>query len=743
MKKGAENNVLQEVPVIIEINESEAPVEESIRQSPQLEPVSDTKQQEPVITIITTSQEIQKNLESIISQKVVVNEPVNRQPVSVPPQVRLTWLQRKKLALEQKKERARKERIRLNAFTMLEQGDKEQPPVTNEKTDREIAEMFFSSDLMSQEQQSNTLNPKLQQAAESKDEETIHLQVRNLAEKYLEDEIKYMPAEVMFKSKSFLFNIEKIYALRNRIKTFRDTMAKFPENYENLPPEWLERLEARREMDQAFIDAVNCKMSLLGFNAETGKVHAGYQNKKKLRSDAAGSLSPLMKQFREGMENYKITTERIKGERLKLMQEGVSQEIIESIFNPIKEQDEKEDNALSDNKELSEKAKRLGNDGRALKIFAPSYIKGGNVTEKDMKNKEKARLYYEAFASGNKRRIEPHLERMLREFLAIMPSPEMISDEYIQKNAAKLKQWSSKNCYFENVMLSHKWFFDGLPPETLQNLKLRSKLNTAFSGALIWKLDMMGIDHNYANVREKGDLMQGRDNAAFYITKSMKIFNELSNKHYEEIKNNPPSTKRKRIGAGKSVSYSYRYYTDLEKLNMHIPHQEEQPRVRRRISDEQAKRPLIKEALKEEAIKKQREQPPVIRTEPKWLKKIMTTEDRQNYLRMKGELSEILSKHIGIKDVYVSSSTLWDAVKAADRYRCVNSEKLGAKKQSSRDELIKEDAALLEDALEKLRSAEELLEFERKDNEDDVIVALRKTIYFFKKYNGGTLDSNL
>lgn len=167
-------------------------------------------------------------------------------------------------------------------------------------------------------------------------------------------------------------------------------------------------------------------------------------------------------------------------------------------------------------------------DTRVLNSFCEGYRKGRlgrPATAEDRAKKERDQAFLEDYLSKDLHRRQPHLERFKQELMEFPVTQDTVSDAYLVKNAARLKQITDRACYFENVMKDpiNAPYFNALPPEELAVLDRKLEL-LAFVGLyFVNQTKAMGVESNFGEYIGKilPEIRGMAENARVSLTENM------------------------------------------------------------------------------------------------------------------------------------------------------------------------------------------------------------------------------
>ena len=148
-------------------------------------------------------------------------------------------------------------------------------------------------------------------------------------------------------------------------------------------------------------------------------------------------------------------------------------------------------------KELDES----GVDRRVLWAFLKGYQKnriGRPASPEDQARKEHDDALLADFCSKDLQRRQPHLDRMVTEFLSFEVSPVMFTKEYLRRNMGYLKELSSKMLCMSNIEDDpiNRPYFDALPEVKKEQLRAKFNLYQEFTGTLVTVSGKYGVNFN-------------------------------------------------------------------------------------------------------------------------------------------------------------------------------------------------------------------------------------------------------
>lgn len=127
--------------------------------------------------------------------------------------------------------------------------------------------------------------------------------------------------------------------------------------------------------------------------------------------------------------------------------------------------------------------------------------KGRPATKEDQARKEQDQALIEAYISGDVEQRRPYLEKFKNELMTFNVTEDTLSDAYILKNAARLKQITDRVAYYEKMMKDpdNAAYFDGLPTGETAVLKRRMTLLGQVGGYFAGKTNLYSVDSNTGN----------------------------------------------------------------------------------------------------------------------------------------------------------------------------------------------------------------------------------------------------
>jgi len=154
-------------------------------------------------------------------------------------------------------------------------------------------------------------------------------------------------------------------------------------------------------------------------------------------------------------------------------------------------------------------AEQSHSDKRMLKVFSYGYRK--NWLGRPASNEDKARMladqkFLKDYTSGDAELRRPHLEQITKEMLSIKLTPEMLSDDYMHRNAAQNKDLGDRMTYFENMQKENPAFFDALPQLQKDQLNNLQNLFLPFVSAVSQSFNAKGVNFNYGTFYDKEEL---------------------------------------------------------------------------------------------------------------------------------------------------------------------------------------------------------------------------------------------
>ena len=155
-------------------------------------------------------------------------------------------------------------------------------------------------------------------------------------------------------------------------------------------------------------------------------------------------------------------------------------------------------NSLADHsKELDES----GVDHRVMRAFLKGYQKnrrGRPASPEDQARKEHDDAFLADYCSNDLQRRQPHLDRMVTEFLSFEVSPVMFTKEYLRRNMGYVKELSSKMLCMNNIEDDpiNRPYFDALPEVKKEQIRAKFNLYREFTGALVTVSGKYGVKFN-------------------------------------------------------------------------------------------------------------------------------------------------------------------------------------------------------------------------------------------------------
>lgn len=172
-----------------------------------------------------------------------------------------------------------------------------------------------------------------------------------------------------------------------------------------------------------------------------------------------------------------------------------------ATYDMVKQLEERaavKDNSLAGHrKELEES----GVDARVVHAFLKGYQKnrrGRPASPEDQAHKAQDDAFVTDYCSNDLQRRQPHLDRMVTEFLSFEVSPVMFTKEYLRRNMGKLKELSSKMLCMNNIEEDpiNRPYFDALPEVKKEQLRAKFDLYREFTGALVTVSGKYGVKFN-------------------------------------------------------------------------------------------------------------------------------------------------------------------------------------------------------------------------------------------------------
>lgn len=167
-------------------------------------------------------------------------------------------------------------------------------------------------------------------------------------------------------------------------------------------------------------------------------------------------------------------------------------------------------------------------DTRVLNLFCEGYRKnrlGRPATAEDRAKKERDQAFLEDYLSRDLQRRQPHLERFKQELMEFPVTQDTVSDAYLVKNAARLKQITDRACYFENVMKDpiNAPYFNALPPEELAVLDRKLELLAFVALYFVNQTKAMGVESTFGEYIGKilPEMRGMAENARVTLTENM------------------------------------------------------------------------------------------------------------------------------------------------------------------------------------------------------------------------------
>ena len=204
------------------------------------------------------------------------------------------------------------------------------------------------------------------------------------------------------------------------------------------------------------------------------------------------------------------------------------------ISQSIKEYDRSLENALSYAQVNEKRAMAVKADRRALKVFCNGFRlkKDGEPVEEDLEQANQDTQFIEDYLSGNQERRKPHLDRITQEIISMEFTPEMVTPEYIARNAVQLSQMGNRMIYFENIMKENPWYFDNLPQLTKDLIAANAEIAGIFTG------HMMNVFAAVHGINGNNGVIYGRreQNVFEAARMNMEVTGPIYNEKVEEFK---------------------------------------------------------------------------------------------------------------------------------------------------------------------------------------------------------------
>lgn len=191
--------------------------------------------------------------------------------------------------------------------------------------------------------------------------------------------------------------------------------------------------------------------------------------------------APAKKSYKERREEKKHTK---KARRENPNADYVSYDIVKSL----KTRTRLEESSVTP--EIIQRAVQAGCDLRVLRIFCSGYWKdkkGEPADDAQQRLRDQDRDWIDAYTSRDLQRMKPHLTRFVDEILSYEVTPDMLTAEYMRKNAARVKVMNDRMTYIENLQKDPVTapFFQQLDPMKLARLNNFTNLMTGPMGTAI------------------------------------------------------------------------------------------------------------------------------------------------------------------------------------------------------------------------------------------------------------------
>ena len=163
-----------------------------------------------------------------------------------------------------------------------------------------------------------------------------------------------------------------------------------------------------------------------------------------------------------------------------------------------------EDLAAIKNNSLANHSKEpdeSGVDRRVLWAFLKGYQKnriGRPASPEDQARKEHDDAFLADYCSKDLQRRQPHLDRMVTEFLSFEVSPVMFTKEYLRRNMGYMKELSGKMLCMNNIEEDpiNRPYFDALPEVKKEQIRAKFNLYREFTGAMVATAGKYGVKFN-------------------------------------------------------------------------------------------------------------------------------------------------------------------------------------------------------------------------------------------------------
>jgi hypothetical protein len=176
------------------------------------------------------------------------------------------------------------------------------------------------------------------------------------------------------------------------------------------------------------------------------------------------------------------------------------------------------DKARRDNLMRDLDPKNYQGDGRVLRTFARGYDVNGNgepATAEDLADKEADAKFIADYASGDAALRAPHLDRIVEELVHSDITEDrladMMTDEHMYANSARLYNLVSKGCYMQNMKKENPEYFNSLPAFYKARLDFIMDFSPKYTGLFQWRMGARGFMPGGPKLTSEQDMKDAAD----------------------------------------------------------------------------------------------------------------------------------------------------------------------------------------------------------------------------------------
>ena len=138
-----------------------------------------------------------------------------------------------------------------------------------------------------------------------------------------------------------------------------------------------------------------------------------------------------------------------------------------------------------------------------LKVFCCGYKKnwrGQPATDRDRAAKQADEQFLRDYLTGDESKRKPHLDRIMKEVLSMKFTPDLLSQENVEKNIAGLKSMMEKAMFFEDLLEENPLYYFEIPPLERELIQHNKKLAISLYSHLKNMAALKGIDIDTGNI---------------------------------------------------------------------------------------------------------------------------------------------------------------------------------------------------------------------------------------------------